>query len=221
MNVIEEIHRKMPNTHLVMHGSSSVPQELQDIINNSAARCPDLGVPVEEIVRGIKHGVRKVNIDTDCRMAMTGQFRKIATGKGQRIRSPQIPQAGNGCDAGSVPRAVRRLRHSRTGFEIKVIAMDDMANHYASGSLDPQITGKKRYQAGVLKYAQMGYWDSDYEPKDTDLIALFRIVPQEGRRPDRGRGRCSRREFNRHLDRRLDRPAHGLRALPGQGLPGR
>jgi fructose-bisphosphate aldolase class II len=82
MNVIEAIHRKIPNTHLVMHGSSSVPQELQDIINEFGGEMPQtFGVPVEEIVRGIRHGVRKVNIDTDCRMAMTGQFRKIATSK--------------------------------------------------------------------------------------------------------------------------------------------
>jgi pimeloyl-ACP methyl ester carboxylesterase len=73
MNVIEEIHRKLPNTHLVMHGSSSVPQDLQDIINaNGGKMKPTWGVPVEEIQRGIKHGVRKINIDTDNRMAMTG-----------------------------------------------------------------------------------------------------------------------------------------------------
>ena len=62
-----------------MHGSSSVPQELQDVINAIGGEMPQTwGVPVEEIVRGIRHGVRKVNIDTDCRMAMTGQFRRIA-----------------------------------------------------------------------------------------------------------------------------------------------
>lgn len=80
MGVIEEINRRLPNVHLVMHGSSSVPQQLQDIINTNGGAMPQtFGVPVEEIVRGIRHGVRKVNIDTDCRMAMTGQFRRIAT----------------------------------------------------------------------------------------------------------------------------------------------
>ena len=80
MRVIEEIHERLPNTHLVMHGSSSVPQELQDVINEYGGEMPQTcGVPVEEIERGIRHGVRKVNIDTDCRMAMTGQFRRIAT----------------------------------------------------------------------------------------------------------------------------------------------
>jgi fructose-bisphosphate aldolase class II len=78
MNVIEEIHRKLPNTHLVMHGSSSVPEKLQEIINKYGGEMkPTWGVPVEEIQRGIRNGVRKVNIDTDCRMAMTGQVRKV------------------------------------------------------------------------------------------------------------------------------------------------
>ncbi|MDP3961350.1 MAG: class II fructose-bisphosphate aldolase, partial [Pseudorhodobacter sp.] len=79
MSVIEAIHAKLPNTHLVMHGSSSVPQYLQDLINENGGQMPQTyGVPVEEIERGIRMGVRKVNIDTDCRMAMTGQFRKVA-----------------------------------------------------------------------------------------------------------------------------------------------
>ena len=63
---IKEIHERMPNVHLVMHGSSSVPQDLLDIINAYGGQMPQtFGVPVEEIVNGIKHGVRKVNIDTD------------------------------------------------------------------------------------------------------------------------------------------------------------
>src|SRR5690606_10450480 len=78
MSRIEEIHRRLPNCHLVMHGSSSVPQELQDIINQYGGRItPTWGVPIEEIQRGIKHGVRKVNVDTDNRLAMTGAIRKV------------------------------------------------------------------------------------------------------------------------------------------------
>lgn len=77
MHVIEEIHRRLPNTHLVMHGSSSVPQDLQAIINNHGGDIkPTWGVPVEEIQRGIRSGVRKVNIDTDNRLAMTAAIRK-------------------------------------------------------------------------------------------------------------------------------------------------
>lgn len=75
---LREIHAKLPNTPLVMHGSSSVPQDLQDVINeNGGDIAPTWGVPVEEIQRGIKFGVRKVNVDTDIRMAMTGAIRKV------------------------------------------------------------------------------------------------------------------------------------------------
>ena len=78
MSRIEEIHKRLPNTHLVMHGSSSVPQELQDIINKYGGKIRQTyGVPVEEIQRGIKHGVRKINVDTDNRLAITGAIRKV------------------------------------------------------------------------------------------------------------------------------------------------
>jgi len=78
MERIEEIHKRLPNTHLVMHGSSSVPQELQDIINKYGGAIKQTwGVPVEEIQRGIKHGVRKINVDTDNRLAITGAVRKV------------------------------------------------------------------------------------------------------------------------------------------------
>jgi len=74
---IQEIHAKLPNTHLVMHGSSSVPQDWLKIINSYGGEMGETyGVPVEEIVEGIKHGVRKVNIDTDLRMCSTGAIRK-------------------------------------------------------------------------------------------------------------------------------------------------
>jgi fructose-bisphosphate aldolase, class II len=78
MGRIEEIHKRIPNTHLVMHGSSSVPQELQDIINQHGGKIRQTwGVPVEEIQRGIKSGVRKINVDTDNRLAITGAIRKV------------------------------------------------------------------------------------------------------------------------------------------------
>jgi fructose-bisphosphate aldolase class II len=78
MSVIEEIHRRLPNCHLVMHGSSSVPQELLAIIRQYGGQMKETyGVPVEEIQRGIRHGVRKVNVDTDNRLAMTGAIRKV------------------------------------------------------------------------------------------------------------------------------------------------
>jgi fructose-bisphosphate aldolase class II len=78
MDRIEEIHRRLPNCHLVMHGSSSVPDELQDVIRKYGGNLrPTWGVPLEEIQRGIKHGVRKINVDTDNRLAMTGAIRKV------------------------------------------------------------------------------------------------------------------------------------------------
>ncbi len=78
MDRIVEIHKRLPNCHLVMHGSSSVPQELQDQLNKYGGRMKQTwGVPVEEIQRGIKHGVRKINVDTDNRIAMAAAVRKV------------------------------------------------------------------------------------------------------------------------------------------------
>ena len=75
---IAEIHAAIPNTHLVMHGSSSVPQEWLEIVRRYGGAIPETyGVPVEEIQRGIAHGVRKINIDTDIRLAMTGAMRRL------------------------------------------------------------------------------------------------------------------------------------------------
>jgi fructose-bisphosphate aldolase class II len=80
MDLIEEIHRRLPETHLVMHGSSSVPKHLVDEINKYGGDIkPTWGVPVEEIQLGIRHGVRKINVDTDLRLAMTGAIRKVLT----------------------------------------------------------------------------------------------------------------------------------------------
>lgn len=78
MDTIKKIHAKLPNTHIVMHGSSSVEQYLQDVINKYGGKLkPTWGVPVEEIQLGIKHGVRKINVDTDNRLAITGAIRKV------------------------------------------------------------------------------------------------------------------------------------------------
>ena len=102
MERIEEIHRKLPNTHMVMHGSSSVPQDLQDIINKYGGKMKQTyGVPVEEIQRGIKHGVRKINVDTDNRMAMTGAVRKVLAGASGRVRSSRLHEAGSRSDEAS------------------------------------------------------------------------------------------------------------------------
>jgi fructose-bisphosphate aldolase class II len=112
MHVIEEIHRRLPNTHLVMHGSSSVPQELQDEINRYGGRMPQTwGVPVEEIQRGIKNGVRKINIDTDNR----------------GVRSPRLLEAGQRSDARRRQAEVRGVWRGRTSLE------DPPAPHLLNG----------------------------------------------------------------------------------------
>lgn len=109
------IHRKLPNTHLVMHGSFSVPEALQDIINKYGGQMkPTWGVPIEEIQRGIKNGVRKINID-GC-MAMTGQIRRMLQEESKRVRSPQIYEAGHGCCDQALQGAVRAVRCGRTRF---------------------------------------------------------------------------------------------------------
>jgi fructose-bisphosphate aldolase class II len=78
MDRLIEIHKRLPKVHLVMHGSSSVPQDLQDIINKYGGKLkPTWGVPIEEIQLGIRNGVRKINVDTDNRLAMTGAIRKV------------------------------------------------------------------------------------------------------------------------------------------------
>jgi len=78
MERIHEIHKRMPHCHMVMHGSSSVPKELVDIINQYGGKMPGtFGIPIEQIQDGIKHGVRKINVDTDSRLAMTGAIRKV------------------------------------------------------------------------------------------------------------------------------------------------
>ncbi len=139
MQVIEAIHRKLPDTHLVMHGSSSVPQELQDVINAHGGEMPQtFGVPVEEIVRGIKHGVRKVNIDTDCRMAMTGQFRKIARDNPREFDPRKFLKPAMDAMRDLCRDRLEAFGTAGNASKIRVIPMDEMAKRYASGALDPK-----------------------------------------------------------------------------------
>ncbi|WP_299358859.1 class II fructose-bisphosphate aldolase [uncultured Paracoccus sp.] len=144
MKVIEEIHRKLPDTHLVMHGSSSVPQELQDIINAHGGQMPQtFGVPVEEIVRGIKHGVRKVNIDTDARMAMAGQFRKIAAENPREFDPRKFLKPAMDAMRDMCRNRMEAFGTAGNASKIKVIPMDEMAKRYASGALDPAVTAAR------------------------------------------------------------------------------
>ena len=136
MHVVEAINKKLPNTHLVMHGSSSVPQELQELFNEFGGDIPQTyGVPVEEIERGIRCGVRKVNIDTDCRLAMTAAFRRVASENLAEFdpRKFLIPAM----DAMEMLVADRFERFGCAGnaSKIKPIGLSEMAVMYASGRL--------------------------------------------------------------------------------------
>ena len=141
MHVIEDIHRRLPNTHLVMHGSSSVPQELQDIFNEFGGEMPQTyGVPLAEIERGIKHGVRKVNIDTDCRLAMAGVIRKVAqTQPAEFDLRKFMKPAAEAMEAVCADR-FERFNAAGQAHKIKPVSLSDMAKRYDNGSLAP-VTG--------------------------------------------------------------------------------
>jgi len=137
---IKQIHKRIPNTHLVMHGSSSVPQEWLKIINSYGGDMGETyGVPVEEIVQGIKHGVRKVNIDTDLRMSSTGAVRKfLAENKKEFDPRKWLAASTKGM------KEICKARYEAFGCagqasKIKVISLEAMTSRYAKGELDPKV----------------------------------------------------------------------------------
>ncbi|MFQ3615016.1 MAG: class II fructose-bisphosphate aldolase, partial [Cyanobacteriota bacterium] len=140
MERIAEIHRRLPNTHLVMHGSSSVPKDLIDIINEFGGSIPETyGVPVEEIQRGIKNGVRKVNIDTDNRLAISAAVRRALAADPsnfdpRHFLKPSITEMQKVC-------ADRYIAFGCAGHgtKVPVVTLDDVAAKYASGALAAQV----------------------------------------------------------------------------------
>jgi fructose-bisphosphate aldolase class II len=133
---IEEIHRRLPNTHLVMHGSSSVPQELLEIINSNGGKIRETyGVPVEEIQKGIKCGVRKINIDTDNRLAITAAVRQALFAKPdefdpRHFLKPSIKFMQKVCSD-----RYQSFGAAGHGTNIKQMSLDDFAAKYAKGEL--------------------------------------------------------------------------------------
>ncbi|MEG4941704.1 class II fructose-bisphosphate aldolase [Microcoleus sp. F4-D5] len=133
---IEEIHRRLPNTHLVMHGSSSVPQDLLEIINNNGGKIRETyGVPVEEIQKGIKCGVRKINIDTDNRLAITAAVREALFAKPdefdpRHFLKPSIKYMQKVCSD-----RYNSFGCAGNGTKIKQVSLDDFAAKYAKGEL--------------------------------------------------------------------------------------
>ena len=137
---IREIHARIPNTHLVMHGSSSVPQEWLKVINSFGGTMGETyGVPVEEIVEGIKHGVRKVNIDTDLRMASTGAVRRHLAEDTKNFDPRKFLAATT-----KAMKEICKARYEAFGCagmagKIKPISLDAMSSRYAKGELNAII----------------------------------------------------------------------------------
>ncbi len=138
---IKEIHARIPNTHLVMHGSSSVPQEWLSIIRQYGGDMKETyGVPVEEILEGIKHGVRKINIDTDIRLAMSGAMRRTMA-----LQPSEFDPRKFFKDATAAAKDLCQLRFEAFGSagqaaKIKVMSLEKMAQRYGQGELDPIVT---------------------------------------------------------------------------------
>lgn len=137
---IKEIHARIPDTHLVMHGSSSVPQEWLAIINEFGGEIPETyGVPVEQIQEGIRHGVRKVNIDTDLRLASTGAIRRHLAQNTSNFDPRKYFAA-----ATDAMYEVCKARYEAFGTagnadKIKPISLEDMYKRYESGSLKATV----------------------------------------------------------------------------------
>lgn len=137
---VKAIHSRLPNTHLVMHGSSSVPQDLLAEINEFGGEIPETyGVPVEEIQQGIKHGVRKVNIDTDLRLASTAAIRKFLVSNKAEFDPRKYLAAST-----AAIKAVVIARYQAFGTEgqaqkMKPHSLDAMHDQYLSGALDPVV----------------------------------------------------------------------------------
>lgn len=132
---IREIHARIPDTHLVMHGSSSVPQEWLEIIRENGGTIRETyGVPVEEIQEGIRNGVRKVNIDTDIRLAMTGAMRRsMAEDPSQFDPRVFLKAARAGAKQICSERFIAFGAAGMAG-KIKPVSLDEMAERYAGGS---------------------------------------------------------------------------------------
>jgi fructose-bisphosphate aldolase class II len=144
MDVIEKIHAKLPNTHIVMHGSSSVPEEWQAVFNEFGGQMKETyGVPVEEIVRGIKMGVRKVNIDTDLRLAGTAEMRRIAATKKSEFDPRKFLKPAMDAMSKVCKERFEAFGTAGQASKIKVIPMSEMAKRYAAGALDPNASVAK------------------------------------------------------------------------------
>ncbi|TKB45151.1 class II fructose-bisphosphate aldolase [Thalassotalea mangrovi] len=137
---IKEINRRIPNTHLVMHGSSSVPQDWLAVINEFGGAIPETyGVPVEQIQEGIKNGVRKVNIDTDLRLASTGAIRRFMAENPSEFDPRKYLAVSTQAMYEICKARYEAFNTAGQASKIKAISLDDMAMKYANGELDALI----------------------------------------------------------------------------------
>lgn len=138
---IKEIHARIPNTHLVMHGSSSVPQEWLKVINEFGGEIPETyGVPVEEICEGIKHGVRKVNIDTDLRLASTGAIRRFMAQHTSEFDPRKYLTASVKAMSDICKARYEAFGTAGHASKIKPVSLEVMYQRYAKGELKPKIS---------------------------------------------------------------------------------
>jgi len=138
---IKQIHKRIPNTHLVMHGSSSVPQDWLKIINDHGGEMGETyGVPVEEIAEGIKNGVRKVNIDTDLRMASTGAIRKFMHDKPTEFDPRKYLTAATKTMSEICKARYEAFRTAGNASKITALSLEVMTDRYKKGELDPKVT---------------------------------------------------------------------------------
>ncbi len=138
---IVEIHKRIPDTHLVMHGSSSVPQDWLEIINSYGGDMGQTyGVPVDEIVEGIKNGVRKVNIDTDLRMASTGAIRRHLAENTANFDPRKFLKASTEAMKGICKARYEAFGSAGHASKIKPLLLETMIARYESGEYDPKIS---------------------------------------------------------------------------------
>jgi fructose-bisphosphate aldolase class II len=137
---IKEIHRRIPNTHLVMHGSSSVPQELLKIINNNGGEIKETyGVPIKEIQEGIKHGVRKINIDTDLRLASTAAIRRYFNNNPSQFDPRKYLIETKNEMKKIVMSRLEEFGAAGNASKIKPLSLNSIARKYLSGELSPLV----------------------------------------------------------------------------------
>ncbi len=136
MNLIEEIHERLPETHLVMHGSSSVPRELVDIINRYGGKMKESwGVPVEEIQLGIRHGVRKINVDTDSRLAVTGAIRKAFVEHPEEFDPRSYLKPARAAMQQVIAARMTAFGQAGHAGDYTAIPLAEMRERYASGAI--------------------------------------------------------------------------------------